>query len=209
MAEQAWIDRAVALIDVRRLSDARAALDRAREVAVVTRRPQSPSLAVTERRWLVASGRASEALATFDAARTAKKLPPMPTGGEPLADQIESAWLRLEAGDPAAAAVAAAQALGVIERGGIVDYQRDHEAQATLVLGKALLAQHRERESLPVLDRAVAQYRALYAPQAPALVGALRVQAEAHAHAVGHPTEAAAVTRMQPLVATADRRAGG
>ncbi len=187
MAEQAWTDRAVALIDVRRLSEARAALDRARGVAVVTKRPPSPSIAATERRWLVASGRATEALAALDAARTAKRLPPLPTSGEPIADQVEAAWLRLEAGDPAAAEAAAAQVLEVIASGGVVEYQRDHEARATLVLGKALFAQHRVRDCLPVLDRAVAQHRALYAPEAPALADALRAQAEAHAHAMHHP----------------------
>ena len=192
MAEQAWIDRAVALIDVRRLSDARAALDRARDVARILARPPSPSLGVIERRWLVASGRAAEALAALNAARAAKKLPAMPAVGEAIADQVEAAWLRLEAGDPAAATAAAAQALDVIARGGLADYQRDHEARATLVLGKAMLAQDRARDALPVLDRAAAQYRALYAPLAPALADALRAQAEAHAEAARHPVEDAA-----------------
>jgi len=156
--------RAEALVMLGRLDEARAALDKARALADVRQLPRFYDyIDPVERRWLVASGKAAEALAAFKASGAARPAALKGRAGN-VAALVESAWLSLEAGDAAAAQAQASQSLSAIDAGGLADYQRDLQARATLVLGRALLRQQRAEEALPVLDQAVALHRAVYDP---------------------------------------------
>jgi len=107
-------------------------------------------------------------------------LPMAPAPAEPIAEQAESAWLELAAGHATVAETQARQVLSSISAGKAADYQRDHAAQATLVLGQALLADGHAREALPLLEQAVALHRAVYDPQrSPAMAEAWSALADA------------------------------
>ncbi len=181
--------RASTLTQLGRLAEARAVLDRSRLLLGHANGKLSPVWTDTaERRWLVASGRAVEAWAAFKASDAG--LQPTP-GAAPSASALtEGAWLALQAGDAAAAELQASQALAAIGAGGQAHYQRDFEARATLVLGRALLRQQRAAEALPVLDKAVAQHRAVYDPDlSPAVADAWLALAQAR-RALGDPRAA-------------------
>jgi len=172
--------RARALVDLGRLDEARAAIERA-DAMVKAEDGRMPSTHVdpARRRWQVASGKAAQALADFQAARAAQKLPAVPAASEPAGDQDESAWLTLEAGDAPGAEAQARRTLAAIAAGKSADFQRDHEARATLVLGRALLREQRAAEARPVLEQAVALHRALVDTQrSPALADALAALAD-------------------------------
>ena len=167
-------DRARALTALGRLNEARVLLDRSHALLQQAGGKLSPDdTARAERRWLVASGRGAQALADYRAARIAHNLPMIPDANASVVDLTESARLELEAGQPLAAEAQATHALAAIAKGGGAAYQRDHEANATLVLGKALLRQQRAAEARPVLERAVTLHRAIYDPeQSPLLADA-------------------------------------
>jgi len=178
--------RAYALTQLGRLGEARALLDRSRSLLRQANGKLSPFWTDTaERAWLVASGRAGEALSGFRSIKAAQ--PATPGAAESVAALTDAAWLTLEAGDAAAAQTQASQALAAIGAGGLADYQRDLEARATLVIGRALLRQHRPAEALPVLDKAVELHCAVYDPDhSPALAKAWLALAEARG-ALGDP----------------------
>lgn len=179
MDEQILTDRALALAGLGRLADARAMLDRSRQ-SQPAGKPPGNLYQLALRRWQVQSGQAKEALAGFQAQRAAKKQPAVPAATEPVAVRAESAWLELAAGHPAVAATQARQVLAAIQEGGHADYQRDHEARATLVLGQALLQQQQAAEAAPVLRESVRLHRLIYDPaQSPLLAEALTALAQA------------------------------
>jgi serine/threonine-protein kinase len=171
--------RAQAFTALGRLDEARTLLDRSHTLLRQAGGKLSPdNTARAERRWLVASGRGAQALADYRAARIAHSLPMIPDANASVADLTESAQLELEAGQPLAAEAQATHALEAIAKGGGAAYQRDQEASATLVLGKALLRQQRAAEARPVLERAVTLHRAIYDPeQSPSLADAWRALA--------------------------------
>ena len=171
--------RAQAFTALGMLDEARTLLDRSHALLRQSGGRLSPdSTARAERRWLVASGRGVQALADYRAARIARQLPMSPDADSSVADLTESAWREFEAGQPLAAEAQAVLALAKIVKGGDVAYQRDQEASATLVLGKALLRQQRTAEASPVLERAVTMHRAIYDPdQSPLLSEAWRALA--------------------------------
>ncbi|WP_139826245.1 serine/threonine-protein kinase [Derxia lacustris] len=185
--------RARALVELGRLDEAQAAIARA-DAIVKAEEGRMPTTHVdpARRRWQVASGRAAQALADFQAARAAQKLPAVPAASEPVREQAESAWLALAAGNAPAAEAQARQTLAVIGAGSTADFERDHEARATLVLGQALLRQQRAAEAQPVLEQAVARWRALVDNRrSPALAEALAALADAR-RALGERSAAAA-----------------
>jgi eukaryotic-like serine/threonine-protein kinase len=172
-------DRAKALTALGRLDEARALLDRSQDLLRQAKGRLSAVVTVSaERRWLVASGRAVQALADLRAARAALKLPVIPDANATVDELLDSAYLELEAGQPVAAEPQAMQLLATITKGGGAAYQRDDEALATLLLGKALLRQKRAGEARPILERAVTLHRAVYDPeQSPLLADAWRALA--------------------------------
>src|SRR5204862_255307 len=102
--------RAYALTQLGRLGEARALLDRSRSLVRQANGKLSPFWTdMAEQRWLVASGRAGEALAAFQATGAAQ--PPTPGAAVSAAALTDAAWLALEAGDTAAAQAQAMQAL--------------------------------------------------------------------------------------------------
>jgi serine/threonine-protein kinase len=158
--------RAWALTDLGRLKDAREILDRSQSLLKhANGRLSSTATDRAERHWLVASGRAAEALAHLRASRLAAKQPATPDATAPLEHLTESALFEEEAGHAAVAETLARAALATIAAGGAVQYQRDREARATFVLGKALLLQQRVDEARPLLERAVSLHLAVYDPQ--------------------------------------------
>jgi serine/threonine-protein kinase len=171
--------RASALTELGRLGEARALLDRARSLERQSHGKLSPFWTdPAERGWLLASGRADEALAAFRTIDAAQ--PPVPGTAASVSALAEAARLALETGDAAAAQAQAMQALSAINAGGVADYQRDYEARATLVIGRALLGQRRAAEALPVLEKAVELHRAEYDPDhSPAVAEAWLALAEA------------------------------
>ena len=158
--------RAWALTDLGRLKDARDVLDRSRSLLKhANGRLSSTATGRAERHWLVASGRAAEALADLQASRLAAKQPATPDATAPLQHLTESALFEEEAGHAAVAERLARAALATIASDGAANYERDREARATLMLGKALMLQQRFDESRPLLERAVTQHLAVYDPQ--------------------------------------------
>jgi serine/threonine-protein kinase len=178
MDEQALTDRALALTSLGRLAEAHTLLERQRQ-AIPAGKPPGRLYSFALRRWQVQSGQAQDALAGFKAQRAARKQPPVPAATEPLTDRVESAWLELNAGQPVEAEAQARQVLAAIQDGGHADYQRDHEASATLVLGQALLRQKKTAAAQPVLEEAVRLHRLIYDPaSSPAVAEALRALAQ-------------------------------
>ena len=158
--------RAWALTDLGRLKDAREVLDRSHSLLKhANGRLSSTPTGRAERHWLVASGRAAEALADLQASRLAAKQPATPDANAPLQHLTESALFQEEAGHAAVAEKLARAALATIAAGGAVKYQQDREARATFVLGKALMLQQRVDEARPLLERAVSLHLAVYDPQ--------------------------------------------
>ena len=97
-----------------------------------------------------------------------------------MAEQAESAWLELNAGHAAVAEAQARQTLASIRNGRNADYQRDHEASATQVLGQALLQQQKAEAAEPELQDAVRLHRLIYDPAlSPAVADALSALAQA------------------------------
>jgi tetratricopeptide (TPR) repeat protein len=177
--EQVLTDRAIALTNIGRLDEARALLERSRQLQP-DGQPPGNLYHLALRRWQVQSGQASEALAGLQARRAARKRPAAPGPGEPVVEQAESAWLELSAGHPAVAEAQARQALAAIQKGGNADYQRDQEALATRVLGQALLQQQQAAAAAPVLREAVRLHRLIYDPAlSPAVADALAALAQA------------------------------
>jgi len=171
--------RALALIQLGRLAEAHELLDRARSLKkdMVGKVP-SASVDQAERAWLVANGRGAEALADAKAKRVAEKLAPEPGPDAPVGELVEWAGYELAAGHFEAARSRADRALESIARGGQVNYQRDKEARATLIVGRALLGNGQVKDAVPVLERAVAMYSALFDPASPELAEAARILAQ-------------------------------
>ena len=179
MDEQILTDRALALTSLGRLADAHTLLERQRQ-STPAGKPPGRLYSLALRRWQVQSGQAEAALAGFQAQRATRKLPPAPAASEPVAEQAESAWLELNAGHAAVAEAQARQTLATIRNGRNADYQRDHEASATQVLGQALLQQQKAEAAEPVLQDAVRLHRLIYDPAlSPAVADALSALAQA------------------------------
>lgn len=190
--------RSRALTELGRLTEARAVLDRARSLLKLSNgKLASASTDRAEKLWLVESGRASEALAMVEVVRAQQRPSSARAAPDSVGTLAELAWLKLEAGEVTAAQKLAEQVLAAINAGGQAAYQRDHEARATLVLGRALLHQDLAPQALPLLGKAVQQHLSLYDPdRSPAVARAWSALAEAR-RAVGDPraAEAAAEAR--------------
>jgi serine/threonine-protein kinase len=179
--------RAQGLLELGRLNAARADLQRAQAFFDRGAQGPNPSLAALSRQLLVAEGHADQALAEFQADRVEHKLPPFPDATASAKVLTESAWLELEAGHADTAQNQAKAALNRIATGPIADYQRDLEARATLVLGKALLRSQAAPQALPVLERAVELHCAVYdRDHSPAVAHAWQALADAR-RALGAP----------------------
>jgi len=205
-----WSFRARGLLDLGRLDAARDAIQHARDIAGKGPPSLQRFVAAARRRLLVAQGDGAQALAEFSSLRAAQKLPALPTAREKPSAMAEAAWLALAAGDAGTAEVQARQALGAIDAGKSADYQRDHEALATLVLGQALLRQQRAAQARPVLERAVALHRAEYDDKLSlALAEALSALADAR-RALGESgsEERAQADRIRAAQTMSNRNAG-
>jgi len=169
------------------LDAVRADLKRAHAYFDSGRQGRNPSLAALDRRFLVAQGHPDQALDAFHTARSSQKLSPVPDAAAPVGVLTESAWLELQAGHHEVAQAQARQALERISNDPAADYQREHQARATLVLGQALLRDHQAVQALPVLERALALHRTVYDPdQSPSVVEAERSLADVR-RALGAP----------------------
>ncbi|HSI51363.1 MAG TPA: protein kinase [Ideonella sp.] len=171
--------RARALIQLGHLAEAHELLDHARSLRndMVGKVPTA-SIDQAERAWLVANGQGAEALADAKAKRVAEKLAPEPGPDAPVSELVEWAGYELAAGHFERARSQADRALESIARGGQVNYQRDKEARATLIVGRALLGNGQVKDAVPVLERAVAMYSALFDPASPELAEAARILAQ-------------------------------
>jgi serine/threonine-protein kinase len=179
--------RARGLLDLGHLDEARETIQQAHDIAARSRSDLKNFVVAVQRRLMVAQGQGVQALAEYSRTRVAGKLPPLPGANEKASVMAGTAWLALAAGDTANAEAQARQALASIKAGKSADYQRDHEATATLVLGQSLLAQRRFAEARPVLEQAVALHRAEYDEQrSPALAETLLALADCR-HALGQP----------------------
>ena len=189
------------LTDLGRLTEAEAAIRRAQDIAAKANFPAAGFLRPAHRRLLVARGRGHEALMDFQQARAESNLRKDPLPSEKAGVLVESAWLQMAAGNAADAEQQARQALNNIALGKSADYQRDHEALATLVLGQALLRQDHAAEALPVLARAVALHRTHFdAERSLALASALSALADCQ-RSLGEPASEA-LAQAQAIRAT-------
>ncbi|HSW04801.1 serine/threonine-protein kinase [Aquabacterium sp.] len=156
--------RAEAKVALGRHAEAEALLARAQAIIEGAGTGQLRLLVLPRRALLLATGRAEQALAEFQADRIQRQLPPLPADGEPAPRLAEAARLHLALGQAAPARGYAEQALAALAR----DPQRRHrplaEAQATAVLGQALLREGQAGAALPPLVRAAELHRALFDP---------------------------------------------
>ncbi|HSI51702.1 MAG TPA: protein kinase [Ideonella sp.] len=174
-----WSFRADGLTDLGRFDEARAAIQQMQDIADKAKYPAGNFIRPAQRRLLVAQGQGAQALAAYQQARAERKMPKDPTASEPIRGLADAAWLQMAAGHAADAERLARQVLDRIAQGQSADYQREHEALATLVLGQALLAQQHPAEARPVLEQAVKLHRAEYdAEHSLALADALHTLAD-------------------------------
>ncbi|WP_431103218.1 protein kinase domain-containing protein [Roseateles noduli] len=205
MDEQVLTDRALALTSLGRLAEAQTLLERQRQ-AIPAGKPPGRLYSLALRRWQVQSGQAREALAGLQAQRAARKVPPAPAASEPVTEQVESAWLELNAGHLDVAQAQARQALAAIDSGGHADYQRDNQAIATLVLGQSLLQQRKAEAAAPLLRDAVRLHRLLYDPAlSPAVADAIDALASAE-RALRNDAEANRLMEQVRTIRAAQRR---
>ncbi|WP_377155419.1 hypothetical protein ACFJIX_25535 [Roseateles sp. UC29_93] len=204
MDEQVLTDRAMALTSLGRLAEAQTLLERQRQ-ATPAGKPPGRLYSLALRRWQVQSGQAREALAGLQAQRAARKVPPAPAASEPVTEQVESAWLELNAGHLDVAQAQARQALAAIDSGWHADYQRDNQAIATLVLGQSLLQQTKAEAAVPLLQESVRLHRLLYdATQSPPVADALSALAQAQ-RALRNNAEADRLLEQVRAIRTAQR----
>jgi len=176
--------RASALIVLNRLAEAGAEIERAAAMTAGRGARVVEEVRATRRRYLVASGRAQEALQDFEAHPTPAVAPT--TAANPLAllpRRIEHATLLLAAGQAGAAQAAAEDALDAWGRLPESRFAGDAEAALSAVLGQALLRQGRAADALPVLRKALALHLERY-----------------------HPTRSPATARVRLALAEAQRR---
>lgn len=174
--------RAGALVSLKRLTEAGAELERATAMIAGRSERVVEEGRVIRRQYLVAAGKADEALQDFraypsqgDGAPVAAT--PSASSAQVLAGlprRIEEATLLLAAGDAAAARRVAARALEAIA--GLPERRFASVAQARLdaLLGEALLREWNRTEALPVLRKALAQELAVFDPVNSPLVAHVR-----------------------------------
>jgi len=158
-----WAARSAALITLRRLPEARVAVDQAQALlGSKSERKMVEVVSELRRRAEAATGKAEEALQ--DLLASPPKNDETTTAYVLLRRQSEVATLQLAAGHHAAAQTAAAAALAAIDRLPERRFAGDIEARMTAVLGQALLGNNRAAEALPVLQKALALHLAQYDP---------------------------------------------
>ncbi|RZL35488.1 MAG: serine/threonine protein kinase [Rubrivivax sp.] len=152
--------RADALVSLGRLAEAGADLDRAEAATGKGGFGVAESVRVVRRRYLVAIGKADEALKNFldNPPVTVESSSPFVL----LRRQPEHAMLLLASGDHDAARTMAAAALATIEALPERRFARHAQARLTAVLGEALLKEDRYAEALPVLQKSLALHLAQY-----------------------------------------------
>jgi len=182
-----WCIEAGGLLNLNRVDAAQEALQQASAVVAKGQPSLQGFITPVARRVKIAQGQGALVFAEYKRQRLGRKLPELPGASDKPAVLAGTAWLALSGGEAAAAESQARQALAAIAAGKSADYQRDAEAIATRVLGKALLAQHRAAEARPVLEHAVALHRAEYDETlSPALAETLIALADCK-HALGEP----------------------
>ncbi len=162
--------RASALVALSRLPEAGADIERAAVMMAGRGERIAEEGRVIRRRYLVAAGKAGEALQDFNA-----HPPPVAAPGTKpnplllLPRRIEEATLLLAAGQAGAAHAAAASALALIDGLPERRFAGDAEARLTAVLGESLLHDGRAADALPVLQKSLALQLAQYDPHSPAV----------------------------------------
>ena len=157
--------RAQGLAELGQFDAARQALARAQAGFAALPGSGSPStLAVLDRVLMLRSGHGAQALSQWQAQRRARQQPAEPGADEPARVQADAGRLYLAAGDAATAARLAERALRATEADPQRAWRRDLEATAAGLWGEALMHQGEAATALPLLSRAVALDRQLYAP---------------------------------------------
>ena len=158
--------RADALIQLGRLDEARADLDRALAAASRAGGRAMDAVRAVQRRYWVATGRAEQALQDFN--DRPPKAGETDTAQSRLRRRAEEAELLLACKRSADALTAATDGLAALARLPERRFERDAEARLTAARGQALLQEGRVAEALPVLERALALHQAQYDPRSPA-----------------------------------------
>jgi tetratricopeptide (TPR) repeat protein len=167
--------RASALLGLGRVAEARAEIDHAMAMMAGRGERVQEEGQVTRRRYLVAVGKAGEALSDFRAhARPAVSTGAVSAAIAAMPRKVEEATLLLDAGDLPAAQAAATSALASLDLLPERRFAGDAQARLTTVLGEALQRQGRIREALPVLRRALVLGSAVYDPTASTDIAHLR-----------------------------------
>lgn len=157
--------RAQGLAELGQFDAARQALARAQAGFAALPGSGSPAtLAVLDRVLMLRGGHGAQALSQWQAQRRARHQSAEPGADEPARVQADAGRLYLAAGDAATAARLAERALRVTEADPQRTWRRDLEATAAGLWGEALLQQRQAAAALPLLGRAVALDRQLYAP---------------------------------------------
>jgi hypothetical protein len=157
--------RAQGLIEQGRYAQAEAAIARARAFYASVRIGPVPLLSATQRLLQAATGRADLALRELQAMRIQQGQDATPKSDEPARALAESAGLHLGAGHIEAARKQAEQAIASLERDRSRPYLSEVEAQATQVLGLALLRQGEIASAQPLLERSLALHKTVYDPE--------------------------------------------
>jgi len=159
--------RASALVLLGRLAQAQVEIDRAAPLLAGRGERVAEEARLNRRRYLVAAGRADEALQDFRAhpahvAASGAAVSPLVS----LQPQVEEATLLLASGDTAAARAAASRALDALARLPDRRFAGDAQARLQAVLGEALLREGRTAEAAATLRQALASALAVYEPAA-------------------------------------------
>ncbi len=157
--------QAMGLIERGRYAEARQAADEAERAIGEAKMPVDRWLPPLRRSLQLATGQAAAALHDFQAARVKRGLAAVPLATEPPKAQAESTALYLAAGQPGPAEAQARQALVALDADARASNRAPTQAQATLVLGRALVDQGRAAPALPVLQQALALARATFDPE--------------------------------------------
>jgi serine/threonine-protein kinase len=157
--------RALGLIEQGRYAEADAAIAQAQAFYASGKLGRAPLLSVAKHALQIATGQADAALRGFQAERVGRGQSAVPTSDEPVRVLLDSAWLHLHAGQSDAAREQAEQAVAAIERHRFRAYQAELEAQATQVLGVALLRRNQIAAADVMLARSLALHRTVYDPE--------------------------------------------
>ncbi|MDY0747688.1 protein kinase [Paucibacter sp. R3-3] len=164
--------RAEALLELQRPDEAHADLERAVEMTSAAGGPRAEQVRIIRRRYLVAVGKADEALEDFSA-NPLKAGTPANTLTT-LRREAEHATLLLAAGQDDMARTTAERVRAAIERLPERRFALNTEARMSALVGEALLRDGHAAEAAPALQKALAMYVEQYDPVRNPAVTALR-----------------------------------